>query len=231
MFEVCRSLDEAYTHLLFTREKQRLWTILTFATAAEDVDIKRQGRYYVFTSTASFGGQMFNRARAALTDTGHYGKGVIGGIPLAHAAKEGLGIRALRLGDYDQEGHAEEHMIESIPRILAQEVESRGALPARGIILNSDTPCTTADKNPSSTLPGWPASCTAKLCQLAKSHPQIQWHVFYMRKFGALQGKSVVDVGRTFTAAKRLQGVAVSNIDMYPYTQLMMGQAQQFDLL
>lgn len=233
MFEVCKSLDEAYLYLLTTRERQRLWTILTFAGVDEKVDAEREGIYYVFTSVAAIGGQMFNLARDALTELGYYGPGIDGGRELAHSVKEGFELRARKNGDFDKEGHAEEHMIADIPRILRQEQAYRGALPARGIILNSDTPCTLLDSKPSSSLPGWPVSCTAKLCRLAQLNPAIQWSVFYMRKFGTLKVKKngAAAVGRAFQTAKGPRPARPGNIDIYPYTHEMMTQARKFDLL
>jgi hypothetical protein len=233
MFEVCKSLNEAYLYLLTTREKQRLWTILTFAAGDERVDVEREGRYYVFTSVASLGGQMFNLARDALTELGYYGPGIDGGRELAHSVKEGFEQRALRSGDFDREGHAEEHMIVEIARILRQEREIRNALPPRGIILNSDTPCTVHDAKPSSSLAGWPRSCTAKLFRLAQENPAIQWSVFYMRRFGALneKGMTVAKVGRAFQTAKGPRQGRPGNIDIYPYTADMLTQARKFDLV
>ncbi len=172
--KVCSTLDDAFAYLNRTHENRRLWTVLKFDTS--------WGKYYAFYSTSNVGQQMHGIAKTILQFSGHYGRGMPHGRQLAIDIGD-------RLKGYDAGstwgGHAEEHMIEYYQMCL-NECQS----PPRSVIIwNSDTPCRTADRQPSDNMTGWPKSCLSKLNRLAAVQPRLMFMVYIYRAFGALAGQ------------------------------------------
>jgi hypothetical protein len=92
--------------------------------------------------------------------------------------------------DVEDGGHAEEFLIKSFATAFSQVSEVRAA-----VIYLSHSPCTTSDRSPSDSLPGWPPSCTAKLSLLASRYPRLSFSVGYYQRFGHLEGMRGLEDG------------------------------------
>lgn len=219
MYRRFDTLSDAYAHLNATWENRRLWTILTFDDHAP---------FYTFTSTASPGGQMYNIGRNILEMSGHYGPGQAHGRELARHFSDVLQARDAGRGLIHPGRHAEEWMLDHFAEILASATAGNGGNPpATGQILNSDTPCSLLDADPSANLTGWPVSCTRKLARLAQNNPQIAFTVSYMRRYGAQGGHSAQQIATYFNNAVAGAGGA-GQIAIAPYTNQQVAAAQPF---
>lgn len=183
------TLAEAFEYLRGIQQNRRLWTILKFD--AHD-------RYHVFHSTSTFTQQMFNISSTILSQSGHYGRGVVGGRELARDM-----TNALAMGQIGQPhawgGHAEEHMIQHFDRCL----DPSAGTPRTVVIWNSDTPCRVHDRQPSDNLAGWPPSCSAKLDTLAQQRVAFRFMVHIRKTFGALQGQSLANAVAVLNSEKQ----------------------------
>jgi hypothetical protein len=109
-------------------------------------------------------------------------------MPAALAARQVAIDAELAEGNLDelgvvQEGHAEEFLIDFFETAvaLAQDVKYV-------TIYITHSPCIPSDRKPSHSLPGWPASCTAKFAKLAADHPKYSFTIAFLKKYGNLQG-------------------------------------------
>ena len=111
-------------------------------------------------------------------------------------------------------GHAEEDFIRHFGAALADAATTFGSTPSTIIIFNSDSPCAPADPQCSSTLVGWPRSCTEKLKTLAAAYPAKMFRVFYLKRYRA---RSDAEIGAPFAG--------LPNITIEPYMDHMRATA------
>jgi hypothetical protein len=176
------NLEAAFQHVSDQRkldtdcgDPQRLWSILVGPSLT----------HYVYFSDRNHGQQMHNIGKTILEFAGLYGTGQRAGRELAKDLGDMFKAQADEEGLVRFGGHSEESMIKDFPKVLANEIK----LEPKGVgmvILNSDSPCTTQDRGGSNNLPGWPASCMAKLVTLANQNPKFEFTVFFLRRYGKL---------------------------------------------
>jgi hypothetical protein len=202
MAKRCQTLVEAFQFVDLKRsddqkrgDQPSLWTILRCPS----------GAHYVYFSDRNPGQQMHNIASTILQYRDSFQQAMLKIAPEKREEPSLPPDNLHMVRDFVQEmgellkdaavqrnqerwgGHAEEAMIQHFPKVLLEENKVRGAeQAAQFVILNSDSPCTTQDKGGSNNLAGWPASCTAKLLKLADDHQDIEFVVFFMRRYGVM---------------------------------------------
>ena len=111
-------------------------------------------------------------------------------------------------------------MIQHFPRCYEENQQSEIVF-----ILNSDSPCTVNDRNPSNNLRGWPESCTYKLRKLAKRYDKLNFNVFIRKSYGIHAACSIVDVCRLLRTAPPVlsppEGALEQprNLSFFPFTK------------
>jgi len=161
--------------VLVASENKKVGALLSFQHSSK----KQCGTCFLFESKENevaqllkeYPGEKFNQGEFTLEE-----------MPSAlHLRQTALSAAAMVL-EMEEVGHAEEFLIKGFASALLQ-VSDVGNV----IIYLSHSPCTTSDRAPSNSLPGWPQSCTAKLSKLAGQYPKYSFIVSYYKKYGYLE--------------------------------------------
>lgn len=186
-----RKIGQAWSYISRIQGNRTLWTIVYFEKQGAPVS-----EYYVFSSSPYVGNAMHGVAQKVLSNLGVVmtpeNRNVVSG--LTRKFSDAFRDYHFDHGGKEMGGHAEEHFAHWFHRIYPTIIDHR---PDTAVIINSDSPCTTADRAPSRPLtacrPNNPhqtinlgASCTTKLNTIAAYTPEIpHWEVYYMKKYGA----------------------------------------------